>query len=204
LPRLNVACRLDEAMRKWICLRSHREYHRVAKWMEVDDLIQDGYMIFAKCRLKYSGKITERRHFMALVKTAFNNHITDLANARSIYGRNEPGGEIALSHLFPDVDVSEWFAENGAMIEPEAELEYLQGEAKFPVSAAIQLFTTEAGSELLRERPQMRRETLNRYMCRLIGVDAEEYDLPALIRSFLSGQGMYYMRRLAAQLALPA
>lgn len=76
----------------WIYNHSRKHYWRVAAWYELEDLIQDGLMIAFKCR-EYYGRPVEPNanrvsrvrlgevdtpHFMALVQSAFHNHIGNL------------------------------------------------------------------------------------------------------------------------------
>jgi hypothetical protein len=58
-----------------LCMRSH---WRVARIMEVDDLVQEAYLVFHKCSVKYS-HVTDAPQFMALYKRALANRITDLS-----------------------------------------------------------------------------------------------------------------------------
>lgn len=52
---------------------------RVARTHERDDALQEAYLIYMRCCQKYPDVDTEK-HFMALFKTAWVNHFTDLAN----------------------------------------------------------------------------------------------------------------------------
>jgi len=87
---------LDAGLKGWIVNKARREFWRVASWYELDDLIQDGYICYVKCRNRYvlgpaieghsslvvvGDKPTrdQCRHFMSLVQTAFQNHIMTLA-----------------------------------------------------------------------------------------------------------------------------
>jgi hypothetical protein len=80
---------LDRTMRGWIYKTAVKNYWRVASWYDLADLVQDGYLCYAKCRSKYfqnKDNLTEderRRWFMSLVQTTFINHITDLAWKRT-------------------------------------------------------------------------------------------------------------------------
>ena len=64
----------------WIHNHAVKNYWRVANWCELDDLIQDGLLVAYKCLRRYGepGKNIDPPHFMALVKTAFYRHITEI------------------------------------------------------------------------------------------------------------------------------
>jgi hypothetical protein len=86
---------LDHGLRGWIINTARKECWRLPRWYEPHDLVQDGFVCYCKCRDKYALKDPEpghpplntdtpnevqRRHFMALVKTAFYNHIMTLSS----------------------------------------------------------------------------------------------------------------------------
>src|SRR6185312_11865843 len=77
---------LDAGMRGWIVRTAKREYWRVAQLCDFPDLVQDGYLCYAKCRRAYldprpdlTGTRDEKRWFQSLVKTTYTNHIHTLA-----------------------------------------------------------------------------------------------------------------------------
>ena len=47
-----------------------------------DDLVQEGYIVYFRCLREYASKVDNRAWFMSLFKTAYTNHLTDLARAR--------------------------------------------------------------------------------------------------------------------------
>lgn len=64
----------------WVHNHAVKNYWRVAAHCEVDDLVQDGLLCACRCLAKYGtpGVDIDHPHFMALVKTAFYNHIGTL------------------------------------------------------------------------------------------------------------------------------
>lgn len=85
----------DSGLQGWIKSYSREQYWRVSRWYDLPDLVQDGYVCYTKCRNKYvdgpqepgfqvlntkTPSDTQRRHFMALVKRAFFNHIMTLSS----------------------------------------------------------------------------------------------------------------------------
>lgn len=97
---------LDTGVRGHIVNVTREHYWKVASWFEFDDLIQEGYLAFAKCRARFvpdwgisdvwgcplsPGRLIDAnqnahvsptgddmRRFMAYFQMAFNNRITDL------------------------------------------------------------------------------------------------------------------------------
>lgn len=85
----------DAGVQGWIRNTARRELWRMAGWYELDDLANDGYVCYCKCRDRYTQGPPEpghqalntdtpndkqRRHFMALVQRAFFNHIMTLSS----------------------------------------------------------------------------------------------------------------------------
>lgn len=56
-----------------------RNMWRTNRSHEFEDLKQEAYLIFMRCANKYPAEDTPQ-HFMALFKTAWSNHFTDLSN----------------------------------------------------------------------------------------------------------------------------
>lgn len=62
----------------WATNHAKANFWRVKAIMEWDDLLQDAYYIFLKCRERYTG-LHEAKHFMSLYQRAYRNHVTDLS-----------------------------------------------------------------------------------------------------------------------------
>jgi hypothetical protein len=60
-----------------------RNYWRVAASMPREDLLQEAYVVFLRCKKKYP-RLDTPQHFMALFKTSWNNKFNDLANADTL------------------------------------------------------------------------------------------------------------------------
>lgn len=92
---------LDQGMRGWLFKTAKANYRGIAG-CGLDDLIQEGYLCYYKCRARYVGKPPEtkkngtcrylpetdpdgpaRRHFMSLVQRAFSNRISDMRKKQS-------------------------------------------------------------------------------------------------------------------------
>jgi hypothetical protein len=95
---------LDEWMRKWITSTARREHWRIS-WYSLEDLIQDGYLCYAKCKRAYlkhryrpdqpnpllrdmelSMHPTKdaKNTFMNLVQRTFMNHIYTLSKKHPV------------------------------------------------------------------------------------------------------------------------
>lgn len=67
----------------WLVNYNTKNFWKVARSMEWDDLLQDGYLVFMRCSNKYPILDTPQ-HFMSLFKRAWTNHFTDLAKRDSL------------------------------------------------------------------------------------------------------------------------
>lgn len=111
---------LDDGVRGFIRKTALKEYWKMASWMNLEDLIQDGYFVYYKCRNKF--RVPERhereakyhsqdrdltlkeqkRLFMAFFSRAFYNHITTLANKRmGVENSDHASIEVSISQLTP-------------------------------------------------------------------------------------------------------
>lgn len=79
-----------------------KHYWKVARTVPREDLMQDAYVVFLRCSNKYGGKV-EPKHFMALFKTAWLNHFTDLTNAdteeRCVYSSTPEDGSVEMERV---------------------------------------------------------------------------------------------------------
>lgn len=194
---------LDAGMRGWIANTARKNFWRVAHWYELDDLIQDGYICFAKCRARYVGKRnmvnsrgercrylpernpdkTARQHFAALVKITYHNHITDLAKSRM---RLE---DHAVSQLCTPEQSAEEYLDTQLPPEPEAAtLAVLLAGAPAEVAELLRVLAAD-GLDLLRFQRRrvgrrLLRETSNEFYCRLLGKDPNTVDVLAQVRAY--------------------
>lgn len=98
----------DGSMLGWIANTAKREHWRMAAWYSLEDLIQDGDLCFAKCWNRYRELFdvpeptkAQRRHFMALVQTAYYNHIATLASKFALAREDVVGEYTTLDSLAP-------------------------------------------------------------------------------------------------------
>lgn len=159
---------LDKGMRGWIVKTSRQNLWRVAGWYCLDDLIQDGYLCFYKCRARYKkfncAKPTadQKKQFMALVQRSFTNHIHSLSKHRQqelpVDSIEECAGWARIAEL------------------QEGPLRALLARAPQELVDVIVLLTSD-GSGYLRRRVRRRliRETTNARIARLLNRPEEDF-----------------------------
>jgi hypothetical protein len=150
-----------------------QHYWRVAGWYEFDDLIQDGFLHYSRIVAKYPN-VTEPKQLMRLFQRTFTNHIHDLAKRRTRYELevNECDLGLRISELttrqtLPDV------SETIATLPPVLRrlLDVMQNDPR--TKSPFRLRGTH-------------RETTNEFLCRLVGVDPNEYNLLESLRTHLT------------------
>lgn len=73
---------IDQGVRGFIFNQARENLWRVASFYELDDLVQDGFMCWVRIVRRYPDVRTTKRR-MPLFKTAFINHIHNLARTKS-------------------------------------------------------------------------------------------------------------------------
>jgi hypothetical protein len=87
----------------WVVNHMTKNYWRVAKTMPREDLLQEAYVVFLRCKRNYANKgvVTTPQHFMALFKTAWTNEFTSLSvadtNSRFIVADTTDYGDGAVT-----------------------------------------------------------------------------------------------------------
>lgn len=165
---------MDEGARLWLVKTAKKHYWRVAHWIELEDLIQEGYAAYYRTCAKYS-KVTDVRNHMALFKRVFNNRLHDLANRRTRSVVEVCFDDLALASTEGQISMLEVFPSERALEEVRVDL------IKAPqyVRDALVLLDERPGrlrSRYRKSRPGGRgihRETLNERLCRLTGYDPE-------------------------------
>lgn len=72
---------MDRATKGWLITTAKAMHWRVRGVADVQELVQDGLLLYHKLMLRYPRARTPAQR-MALFRTAFQNHITDLARKR--------------------------------------------------------------------------------------------------------------------------
>lgn len=170
---------LDAGVRGLIVNMATKNFWKVASWYELDDLIQDGYMCYAKVRRAYP-KIKEVRHLTALFKTTFSRFIIDLAAKKRL------GEELVLSQMAaPDSDGSQELESLlGSQPEEQTAMVLLHSMPS-ELRALWRFLRSEDGRTRLRQ-PRRKvagvRETTNEHLCRLLGFDPDMVNFEAMAR----------------------
>lgn len=164
--------RLDKGIRGWIVTTARKNYWRVASWYDLEDLIQDGYVCYARCNQRY-GHVRDQAHFMALVKTTYIHHITDLANERSR----------AVASVGMDPEVLNAVAPPTM---PDGEFVALFHSLPKELKQLVSVLLDDAKSIPYLKQATGNRETNNEYLCRLIGLDPLQVNLEAMFRAHFS------------------
>lgn len=178
---------LDEGMIGWINKTARKEHWRVA-WMDLDDLVQEGYFCYCKCKKAYPQFATnaptkdQRRHFQSLLKTTFSRHIFTLASSQKGAHFVQVSGET------PSAESAAW--ENILPPQPETgSLAVLLAKAPPEILQFLRLLTTDGLDLIAFARRQVGRkqvrETTNEHFCRLLGLDPTTVDLTAQLKSYL-------------------
>lgn len=165
---------LDDGAINWMKRNAAKQYWRVAPWINLDDLIQDGYLCWFIVRSKYP-YVESRANRMALFKRVFNNHLHNLANAKTRHP------EIAFAQAELDAKLDGESCELAEMMTMIAEA---------PVKVRKLLKKLIADPTCLRDTYRkddgLIRETLNERLCRLAGLNPQLNDLHADLRAALS------------------
>jgi DNA-directed RNA polymerase specialized sigma24 family protein len=180
---------LDEPARLWIYKIAHKQFWRVSRWYEFDDLVQDGFMKFYHVRAHYP-KVKDQPHLMALFKVAFLNHIHLLASRRTNSAEAcfltdlAAGMSLQADH---ELDVADAV---GPPQEPYALLFTALCNAPAPVVRLLEKIASEPRSLALsaayRKRRDGTKETLNQRLCRLVKLDPATTDMVSMIKDTLA------------------
>lgn len=196
----------DAGMRGWLYNTAKANYWRVAEWYELSDLISDGVLCYYKCyraypflTIKRHPSQDDKRRFMALVRSAFINHITTLAQKRTAVHERPFSQQLGAAESEAD------FLNNILPAQPEeANFAVMLSNAPTEIKQLLQLLLQDgvAGFDYLRSRvrrvqlasgPRLKlgrrrlRETTNAYYCRQLGLDPDKVDLPSMMRDYFEG-----------------
>lgn len=177
--RMKAPAGMDQAVMKWLVKTARRNFWRVQRWYEFDDLVQDGLMCWCRVIAKY-GADRDPPHLTALFKTTFSNHITDLARKRTSMPDPNPANidDDAVRFLvdFRHADVELLLTNSVGKQGPAADI--------------LMALSTDEGAARYRSfqgrRENNTRMTTNEKFCRLVGVDPDGFDAISALREFLT------------------
>lgn len=168
---------IDRRTRKWVIDFAAANYWRVAAHIDLEDLLQDGMMLFHKCRQKYREEGRGHAHIINTFKQAFRNHVTNLAIART---RD-------LEMMATDV---EWTDDLSPRENGQQEFTVALQKAPFRVREALAVYTTERGRDKMRKPYHLyvdgSRETLNDRLCKVAGFDRTRVQLTTTLREYFA------------------
>lgn len=149
---------------KWIKKYSSKNYYRIPTWMDLDDLIQEGYEVVAKCRRRYGNKL-EHKHFKSLVMVSFSNRITDLSNYKTRV-LEDTVEELPVNAGVP----AEGFFAASLALAPKT------------VKAVLNLFTDGKVLEAMRKQATL----TNEFVCEMLDTDPTQMDLLEEVKEYFS------------------
>lgn len=176
-PRPRRQHRLDKGIRGWITTTAKRNHWRVASWYDLEDLIQDGYVCYAKCNQRY-GHVRDQAHFMALVKTTYIHHITDLANNRT----NTPEALVDTSHTHT-FEANDILSRLAGGVPPEAEFTAMLHSLPKELKSLMTALLNDVKQQTYLRGADGTLETNNEFFCRLIGADPKQVNLESMFRA---------------------
>ena len=168
---------MDEGARKWMYKYIHKNYWKVAGFMEFEDLLQEGYLCYYATKDRYydhaekynNVPVENINHLMALFQRSLFSQIVDLAKKRTKFAAETPSDDLSSSDLLPAVEDSTIIAH-----------------APEPIQKVLRALMNKP--EELRKSyaiKQGRRETTNERLCALANLDAAQFNLPQMIRNYL-------------------
>lgn len=150
---------LDDGMRNWIVAYAEKNLWRVPNWYQWEDLIQEGFLCYCKCCIRYKN-IQQPKHFMALVQRSFINHVNNLARTKSrrlLEITEDPGSSLFLSNAEPE----------------HIQLTVLVNQMPAEIKHMLTVFVNGKAPRRKRYRNYRRRETNNQYLCKVAGLDPD-------------------------------
>lgn len=185
---------LDAAMSKWIHKTARANFWRVAQLCDLEELVQDGYLCYAKCRARYvdprkdlTGGKDDIRWFQSLVKTTFERYIHSLA------AKHKGINQVAVSQVAANPDTSDELIYDRFLPAQEEEGTLMALIATAPQEVKeLMLLLAADGLDLIqyqrrRFKRRLLRETTNELYCRLLGRNPAEENLVRKVRAHFAG-----------------
>lgn len=180
---------MDAGALGWMYKKARCELWRVARFYEMDDLVQDGHVWWYYVCRRYGDR--EPQHRMALFKTCYTNHIHDLAKGvRSGVAGTSPANrnECAVPWLSPGSSENEQDSRDRALGQGDiGDVMRLLAEAPAALHRALSKLL--ARPDVLNQpykRGARGRESVNERLCALAGVDPAVHNLHGDLLDLLS------------------
>lgn len=186
LRRYKRRYKLDRSLIGWIVNTARANYWRVSSWYDLEDLIQDGMECYARCKDRYQ-YVANQSHFMSLVKKTYINHIHNLAIKKS-RELDIPVSNFVLNEIYTLQALDEI-----AGPQPETStFRVLVGKLPQELKQLLMILIEDARNIPMINRPDRTRETTNEYLCRLISVNPNQYDIEDMFRRHFNGEPVYF------------
>jgi hypothetical protein len=155
---------MDHGARQWLVKTAYKHLWRVHSFYELDDLIQDGHMLYALVRQRYP-RAKDAPHIMRLFTVTFINHIHDLSKHQSRMA--------ALIDASTDLETVELYQDPGSA--EQGDTYFIPNKAPWYIHAFLRVLCDPQGQMQLRSQYRVRlsgvRELTHDRLCRLIGAD---------------------------------
>lgn len=174
---------MDEGAKRWLLKAARKNFWRVARWYDLDDLIQEGYEVYYETIKRYPDA-TDPPHRMAMFKLLFASRVNDLANKRT-----RGAAEVLAWDVSSRSDPGRLESIMDAIAAPSSAADAMPLLAHAPqhVRDAVALLTSDEGARRMRSRYRRaadgRRETLNERLCRLLGAAPGTEIVAGLLRA---------------------
>lgn len=172
---------MDDGMKGWIVNTSKKHHWRVASYIDLDDLVQDGFMHFYRLRAKYPD-VVDRPHMMRLLQITFTNWINDLATKRTRHN------EVLAEYQALIEDETQHYS---LFCDPEVEPAFAVRLARAPahIKKLLSALSTDEGVRRLSRPYRVFRdhiETRNERLCRIAGVAANSCNICDDLRAYFA------------------
>lgn len=195
---------MDVGAKRWIEKTARANHWRVSRWIDFEDLVQDGYLWYYATVARYCYRPRTRAHVMALFKRTFTNYLHDLAN----YKRRLIDVETAFSLIIEAEDKDNSLREGRVEVSDDgqaaSEMFLLAGlsTAPEPVQRLLTFAASDSGAKALRESPYRHcacgcgaRETTDQRLGRLIG-RSRTFNYRRALKAFVAGEPRNYLADL--------
>lgn len=177
---------IDHGAKVWLTRYAKRNLWRVRAWYELEDLIQEGFVVFCCVWGRYHSTAVKPAHIMRLFQVSFINHIHALSKQRT----RDPAQALTIDLTPRDADGPHWFwSQYAYTYSDEHRMLTLMAHAPVVVKRALgALSRADAGKlrSAYRRSGSGARETTNERLCRLANLNPAEVDVATAIRDYLA------------------
>lgn len=171
---------MDQGAKRWLIKYCYKNLWRVNQSHKIDDLIQDGYLMYYVVRDRYP-HVRAAPHIMRLFQVTFINHVHDLSKYQSRMA----------SVIDYAVDIHDPASDHIDQVHDLGHGYFIPNSAPWYVHAFLRLLCSPDGQRGLRAQYRVRlsgiREETHERLCRLIGSDPESTPtLPDALESYFA------------------